>query len=92
MPKNKDNQKSGSPSPTGETPDREFESQGKNPSSGKGGPGQQAGGFGKGTGSPENIDDDDLSTAGGRKGNFSDKNRGSDDQWSPGSSSESSDR
>jgi len=37
------------------------------------------------------MDDDDKMTSGGRKGNFSDKDRGSDKQWSPGSSG-SSDR
>jgi hypothetical protein len=35
------------------------------------------------------MEDDEMSTAGGRKGNFSDKNRGSEDQWSPGSSGSS---
>jgi hypothetical protein len=38
-----------------------------------------------------NMEDDDNMTSGGRKGNFSDKDRGSDKQWSPGSSG-SSDR
>jgi len=31
------------------------------------------------------MDDDMMNTSGGRKGNFSDKNRGSEEQWSPGS-------
>jgi len=31
------------------------------------------------------VEDDEMSTSGGRKGNFSDKNRGSEEQWSPGS-------
>lgn len=92
MPNNKDDQKSGSQSSMSNTSDREFESQGKDPSSGKGGEGQQAGGFGKGTGSQENVDDDDTTTAGGREGNFSDKNRDSESQWSPGSSGGSSDQ
>jgi len=86
MPNNKDDQKSGSKSSMGNTSDREFESQGKNPSSGKGAPGQQAGSSGKGTGSQ---DDDEMSTSGGREGNFSDKNRSSEGQWSPGSSGSS---
>ena len=89
MPKNKDNKKSGSESSMGNTPDREFESQGENPSSDKGAPGKQAGGFRKGTGSQENMDDDEKSTAGGREGSFSDKDRGSEGQWSPGSSGSS---
>src|SRR4030095_1727200 len=84
MPNKKDDQKSGSESSVGNTSDREFESQGINPSSGKGSQGQQAGSFGKGTGSQPNMDDDDMDTAGGRKGNFSEKNRDSDAQWSPG--------
>jgi hypothetical protein len=84
MPTNKDNQKTGSKgSMSSSSPDREFENQGKNPSSGKG---QQASGFGKETGSHRKPDDDEMNTAGGREGQFSDKKRGSDAQWSPGSS------
>jgi hypothetical protein len=32
------------------------------------------------------MDDDNMNTSGGQKGNFSDKDRGSEKQWSPGSS------
>ena len=32
------------------------------------------------------MDDDKMNTSGGQKGNFSDKDRGSEKQWSPGSS------
>jgi hypothetical protein len=32
---------------------------------------------------------DNMNTSGGRKGNFSDKDRGSEKQWSPGSSGSS---
>lgn len=84
MPKNKDGMKSGSQSSMSNTSDREFESQGHDSSSGKSG--KQAGGYRKGTGSPMNNEDDDMQTSGGRKGNFSDKNRDSESQWSPGSS------
>ena len=81
MPNNKDNPKAGAPGSTPNTPDREFESHGKNKGFG--------GGSGKGTGSPNFTDDDDMTTAGGKQGQFSDKNRGSEGQWSPGSSQES---
>jgi hypothetical protein len=37
------------------------------------------------------MEDDEMNTSGGRKGNFSDKDRGSEAQWSPGSG-RSSDR
>jgi len=92
MANNSDNQKTGSQgsgSMGSGSSDREFESQGQNPSSGKGGQGQQAGSPNKGTGSPGNTEDDDMKTAGGRKGDFSDKDRGSESQWSPGSSQSS---
>jgi hypothetical protein len=32
------------------------------------------------------MEDDDMQTSGGRQGNFSDKNREKEGQWSPGSS------
>jgi hypothetical protein len=87
MPNNKDNMKTGSHGSTGNKPDREFESQGQNPSSDKSG--QQAGSYGKGSGSHGKMDDDDMTTSGGRKGNFSEKNRDSESQWSPGSTQSS---
>ena len=31
------------------------------------------------------MEDDEMKTSGGRHGNFSDKNRESEEQWSPGS-------
>ena len=34
---------------------------------------------------PNSENDDDMNTAGGRQGNYSDSNRDSEDQWSPGS-------
>jgi hypothetical protein len=43
---------------------------------------------GQGTGTPGNFEDDDM-TAGGREGQFSDKNRDREGQWSPGSSQSS---
>ena len=80
MPKNKDNPQSCSQSATCNKSDHEFEGQGKKNFGG--GQGQQAGGSKKGQG---NMEDDEM-TAGGRKGQFSEKDRGSDSQWSPGTS------
>ena len=90
MPNNKDsqNQKSGSQGPMGGTSDREFESQGQNKGYGAGGTGQQGGGSKTGASSMENLEDDELNTAGGRQGQFSDKDRGNEGQWSPGSTQE----
>ena len=84
MATNKNNPQSGSKGSMESNPDREFESQGKNKDFGKGEFGQEAGGSRKGTSSPGNMEDDDLNTAGGRKGQFSDSDRGSQGQWSPG--------
>ncbi len=84
MPNNKDNQKSGSQGSMSGGSNREFESQGKNMGSGQT---QSAGGYGKDTGSQENFqDDNEMTTAGGREGQFSDSNRDKEAQWSPGSS------
>jgi hypothetical protein len=87
MPNNKDHQKkTGSQDPMKNTSSgREFDNQERNPGSGKGDQGQQAGGFRKGTGSHGKMEDDEMNTAGGREGQFSDKNRGKEGQWSPGS-------
>jgi hypothetical protein len=90
--KNQDNQKSGSKSSMGSSPgsDREFESQGKNPGSGKGDQGRQAGTTDRqGSGSQRNMDDDDMNTAGGRQGAFSETDREKEGQWSPGSTQSS---
>ena len=35
------------------------------------------------------MEADEMNTSGGRKGNFSDKNRENEEQWSPGSSGSS---
>ena len=80
MPNNKDNPQSGSQSTTGNKSDREFEGQGKKNFGG--GHDQPAGGSSKKGQGPM----DDEMTSGGRKGQFSEKDRGSDSQWSPGSS------
>jgi len=40
----------------------------------------------KSAGSNAGMEDEEMPTSGGRKGNFSDKNRDSEQQWSPGSS------
>ena len=87
MPNNKNNPK-GPQGSMPNTPDHDFESQGKNKGFKGGGQGQQAGSPGKGTGSPA-ATDDEMTTAGGKQGQFSDKNRGSEGQWSPGSTHES---
>lgn len=78
----------GSKSSMGHDQDREFESQGKNKTSGMGGKGHQSdksGGYGKDTGPQGNMEDDEMNTAGGREGQFSDSNRGKEAQWSPSS-------
>ena len=87
MPNNKDNPQGGSKSSMGNKSDQEFEGQGKDKKFG-GGPGEESGTSRKGTGSPGNTDDDEM-TAGGREGQFSDKNRDAESQWSPGSSQSS---
>ena len=44
----------------------------------------------RGTGSNSGMEDDDeMMTSGGRQGNFSDKDRESEQQWSPGSTGSS---
>ena len=43
----------------------------------------------RGTGSNSGMEDDEMMTSGGRQGNFSDKDRESEEQWSPGSSGSS---
>jgi hypothetical protein len=93
MPNNKDNKKPDSKGAMGSSSGREFEEQKRkpgfkqDPGSEKG---QQAGGFGK-QGAQDRKEDDDMNTAGGRKGQFSDEKRGDDAQWSPGSN-QASDR
>jgi hypothetical protein len=95
MPDNKDMQKSGSRSSEENSSmdnmsDRDLRSQGLNQPSIKGTPGlDSSGGYGKDTGSQEGVDEN--ATAGGRVGQFSDKNRGNEDQWSPGASGGPSD-
>ena len=83
MPKNKDNPKGGSQSSMGNKPDREFEGQGMKKDFDN--QGEKAGNPGKSGSSMGTTDDDEMNTAGGRKGQFSDKDRGSESQWSPGS-------
>lgn len=85
MSKNKDDMKGGSQDPMSNKPDSEFAGQGtESEKSGK-----QAAGSGNGAGSQRRSDKDDIKTSGGRKGNFSDKNRDSESPWSPGSSQSS---
>ena len=82
MPNNKDNPQGGSKSSMGNKPDREFESQGQDKKFG-GEHDKQS------KSSQPSTDDDEMSTAGGREGQFSDKNRDKETQWSPGSSQSS---
>jgi hypothetical protein len=91
MPNNKDQQTSDSKSSMSGSSNREFENQGKNTSSGMGDQsGKKSGSTStKGAGSKSGMEDDEMNTAGGRQGSFSDKNRGSESQWSPGSSGSS---
>jgi len=97
MPNNKNNEQGGSKSSMGSSSDREFEDQGQNSMSGRSSQGQQgqgstSGGYGKDTGMQGGMmDDDEMNTSGGREGQFSDKNRDSESQWSPGSSGGPSD-
>ena len=83
MPNNKDKQKTGSPSAMGDKPDREFESQSTNKGFGSG---QKEQPGRSGIGSKHPTDDDEMNTSGGKEGQFSDKDRGKQGQWSPGSS------
>ena len=95
MPNNKDMQKSRSRNSKGNSSmdnisDDELRSQGLNQPSIKGTPGlDSSGGYGKDTGAQGSMDEE--TTAGGRTGQFSDRNRGSEDQWSPGASGGPSD-
>ena len=80
MPNNKENKKRRSGA-MGSESDSEFEKLKKNPGSGKGDEGQRPETFGTRS---RDTEDDDM-TAGGREGNFSDKERDKESQWSPGS-------
>jgi len=96
MPSNKDNKKGASRSSMGDSSmdnmsDRDFESQGQGQGRTTGGQGGNSGGYGKDTGMQGNMSDDEMNTAGGREGQFSDKNREGQNQWSPGASGGSSD-
>ncbi len=99
MPNNKEMQKSGSGdamenSSTEKMSGRAFETQSQNKDSDRAGKDGEAGSsreYGKDNELEGTMDDGDITTAGGREGQFSDKNRGSEDQWSPGSSGGSSD-
>jgi hypothetical protein len=79
MGNNKDTKMSGSQSSMGNKSDRDFGMQDKDKDFDK------KGQPGKSTGSPGMIDDEDVDTAGGKKGQFSDKDRGNAAKWSPGS-------
>jgi hypothetical protein len=83
MGNKKDTKKVGSQSMMGDKPDHEFEGQGSNPGSGVGSPDK------KRSGSEGNIDDDEMTTSGGRQGKFSDSESSGGGQWSPGSKQES---
>ena len=79
MADNKNNSQSGSKGSTSGQ-DREFESQGQDKGYGKSETGQQGS-----SAHSSKMEDDEMNTAGGRKGQFSDSERGKEDQWSPGS-------
>lgn len=90
MANNKDKMKSGSQGSIGNQPDQ-FEGQGSQKNAGPSGQEhkQGSGKHGQQTGGSQgNFDDDDMKTAGGREGKFSDTQSGSG-QWSPGSGQES---
>ncbi|HUR99219.1 MAG TPA: hypothetical protein VMZ26_14220 [Pyrinomonadaceae bacterium] len=97
MPNNKDNAQreagsSNGNSPMGNMSGAESEGQDQNQLSGRSTQDlQSSGGYGKDTGDQGNMDESGPSTAGGREGHFSDKNRGSQGQWSPGASGGPSD-
>jgi hypothetical protein len=78
MADNKNNPDTNTKTTSGNDNNRAFESQGKNNEPGVGQQGQQ-------TASQKKNEDDDMTTAGGRKGQFSDSERGKEGQWSPGS-------
>jgi hypothetical protein len=88
MPNNKDNQKSGSQSSMSGTPNRDFESEDNGKSLGMAGQSGRST-SNRGMGSNSSMDDDEMNSAGGRQGNFSDKNRDKEQEWSPGSTSSS---
>lgn len=89
--KKHDDQNGSSQNSVGSKSGREFESQGQDSDSQ--GEGQRqaglAGGYGRDTGAQGKVDDDDMDTAGGREGTFSESQRGKDGQWSPGSTQSS---
>ena len=74
MGNNKNTSQNGSVGSKGSSEDREFESKEV---------------VGSAIGSQGDAQDDDLTTAGGRKGTFSDSERGEQGQWSPGSTQSS---
>ncbi|HVF29840.1 MAG TPA: hypothetical protein VNA22_02670 [Pyrinomonadaceae bacterium] len=82
MANTKNNSQDGSMGSNGSDQDRQFEGQGSDMGYGKG-EGQQTGATEQETSSQ---DGDEMTTAGGRQGNFSDSDRGSQGQWSPSSS------
>jgi hypothetical protein len=83
MANNKNNPNAGSESSMSNKTNQEFASKGKNEKFDN--QGQRTNDPGKSAGSPGMIDDETVDTAGGRKGQFSDKERGSQAKWSPGS-------
>ena len=86
MATNRNNTQGGSmDSMSGSDKNREFESQGKGYGGSSGQGGQQSGSGKHGLGSHSDMEDDEINTAGGREGKFSDSESGSQGQWSPGS-------
>ena len=85
MADNKNNQNTDSQTLMGDKSDREFENKKQNLPSGQDGKSPQAAGNEKEK-RTKGEKDDDMTTAGGREGQFSDKDRGKEGQWSPSSS------
>lgn len=84
MAKNKNNPQNDQQSAMSNKQDSEFKVQGIDQEFDN--QGQQAGSSGGSGGSAGMHDDEAVDTAGGRKGQFSDKDRSNQAKWSPGSS------
>ena len=80
MANNKNNSQGGSMASNESGQDRESENPSQDKGYGKSGQGQPAAG--------SQSEDDEINTAGGREGQFSDSKRGEEGQWSPGSTAD----
>jgi len=82
MPNNKSHEQSGSESSKAAKPDCESDGQGQKKDFGDKARGAGASGA---TGPKSTSEHEETDTAGGREGQFSDEDRDSKEQWSPGS-------